>query len=239
MSIFEGPLGRNTPPDFEHVEKYPMTSEHLLLPPQPVAVGFHWYEDFDRPYQIDGSWHLPEAKNIKGQIRGGHCFCLEPMGAVIENIRAWWKFFNQGVEGACEGFGHSRMMSIHRRVTYDAFWLYDQARKIEGTYPNGEGATNRGACEALQSIGLRTQSGEVTSRTGDVNGPVRASLGISSYHWATQVSDILTALGRPGASAVPFQNSWGEGYPEVVWMPVSTVARLLAEEGEASIVIPR
>jgi hypothetical protein len=57
--------------------------------------------------------------------------------------------------------------------------------------------------------------------------------------WATTAEEVCSALGRPNAQAVPLLNSWGEAYPETVWLPVDTLERLLQEEGEADIVTER
>ncbi len=235
-----GHLGRITPPDFDHVSDSPLSALGAEAPTcVPVSIGVHWYTSFDSPVQLsDGSWHLPDVKSDLGTVRGGHCVCLAPMGAVKTDRRSWWKFYNQGQEGACEGFGHSRALTILRRETFDAFWLYDEARKLEGTYPDGEGTTNRTVCEVLEREGLRRQQGEVAEReVGD--GPVEEKLGISKFRWATTAEEVCRALGRPNALAVPLLNSWGEAYPEVVWLPVDTLDRLLHEEGECDVVTER
>lgn len=240
------PLGRIKPPDWKHVETHPISALAAVPKGTPVPVGFNWYTSFDTPKEMASttermSYHLPDVSKGEslGTVRGGHCFCLEPEGAVRDNTAALQAFYEQGSEGACEGFGHSRAMSIIRNLEFDAFWLYDEARRQEGTYPNGEGSTNRSACAALQKVGHRVQANQAvcTREVGD--GPVEPSLGISSYHWATTAQQVLEALDRLDAQAVPFVNSWGTNYPGVVWLPVPTLERLLSEEGEASILIPR
>lgn len=240
-----GPLGRLTPPNFDHVAAKPLAA--LAIPPVdvPVSIGVNWYTSFDNPWQIaDSSWHLPDsAKSDLGTIRGGHCVMLAPMGslqkATIATRAAMWRFYDQGQEGACEGFAHSHTQSVLRGwETFDAFWLYDEARKLEGTYPNGEGTTNKAVCEVLETVGLREQRGEVAQREID-DGPVEQTLGIKAFRWARTAEEVCVALGRPNALAVPLLNSWGEQYPEVVWLPVDTLERLLQEEGEADVVTER
>jgi hypothetical protein len=240
-----GALGRITPPDFDHVAASPLKALGAAVPTcVPVSIGVPWYTAFDTPRQLhDGSWHLPDAsRSSLGSVRGGHCVCLAPMGYFKGTTpavqAALWRFYNQGQEGACEGFGHARAQSIIRGGTFDAFWLYDEARKLEGTYPEGEGTTNRTVCEVLEREGLRRQTSDVAER--EVNdGPIEEKLGISKYRWATTAEEVCNALGRPNAFAVPLLNSWGEGYPEVVWLPVDTLDRLLREEGEADVVSER
>lgn len=241
-----GPLGRNTPPDWKHVEKYPLKELGDFAPQNvPVVLGVNWYTSFDNPKSMASaaegtSYHVPDVEKGEklGSVRGGHCFCLEPMGAVKLNKESLRRFYNQGEVGACEGFGHSRAQSILRGlVTFDAFWLYNEARKYE--HNEGEGSTNRSTCAVLQTVGLRTQDGEEANDNLENSGPVDPKLGISKYRWATTAEEVCAALGRPNAQAVPFQNSWGDGYQDVVWLPVATLQRLLDEEGEADIVTDR
>jgi len=241
-----GTLGRVTPPDFEHVEKYPLRALGAAAPTDvPVTLGVNWYTSFDPEggklrQTKDGSWHLPDAsREDLGTVRGGHSFCLEPMGAVKLNTEAHRIFYNQGEEGACVGFGHSRAQTILRGTLFDAFWLYDEARKVEGTYPDGEGSTCRAACKVLQTIGHREQVGQEVCTRDVGDGPVKTTLGISAYRWATTADEVLAALARPNAQAVPFNNNWGDDYPDVVWMPVATLERLLQEDGEADVVTAR
>lgn len=236
-------LGHLFAPDREHISKHPLLLEELTRP-LPVTLGINWYEAFDRPVQrADRSWHFPDVSKGEslGKIRGGHCGALVQMGgiAILAQNPHWWAFYNQGPEGACDGFGHCKSQSLLRGGTYDGFWLYNQARKLEGTFPNGEGTTGRSVCQVLKSTGLRTQPGAVASHDESLDGPVTLTLGIAAYRWATMVDDVLAALGRPGAQAVPFSNNWGEDAPLVTWLPVATLARVLAEEGEADVVTDR
>lgn len=243
-----GPLGLIKPPDQAHIEKYPLKALAGTGPVDvPVTLGVNWYDTFDEPRELASSsegtsWHLPDVEKGEslGSIRGGHSFCLEPMGAVKLNKESLRTFYNQGVEGACVGFGHARAQSIMRGYRlFDAFWLYDEARKTEGTFPNGEGSTCRAAMKVLQTIGLREQKGQTVCTRDVGDGPVDPKLGISVFRWATTADEVLTALARPKAQAVPFTNNWGDGYPLTVWMPVATLDRLLKEEGEADIVTDR
>jgi hypothetical protein len=235
-------LGRTIPPDFDHVAKYPLSA----LAPQarpthvPVAVGVNWYTSFDSPVQgADGRWRIP-ASNL-GTVRGGHCFCLEPapqpgQPGGEQEARPWWTYYNQGEEGACEGFGHARVLTLLYRKTFDAFWLYDDARRAEGAYPNGEGSTNRACCQALVKWGAHYEIGAHCKRTPwRLNVP---GVRIAAYRWATTAQEVLDALGIVGEE-IPFLNSWGTEYPERVLMPAVTLERLLKENGEADVLIER
>lgn len=243
------PLGRKTPPDWGHVEKYPLKALAEASPQcQPVPLGCNWYTSFDTPIEKPDGFHLPDVSKGEqlGTVRGGHCVCLAPMGSLSRvEVKQYWSFYNQGQEGACEGFAHSKALSISRLMagdgsaTFDGFWLYDMARKAEGTYPEGEGTTNRSVCGVLRELGTRTQLTATATHDQSHDGPVSTSLGISTYRWATTAAEVCNVLGRPEAPSVPLLNSWGTNYPIVVWLPVPTLARLLAEEGEASVFTDR
>lgn len=249
-----GPLGCIIPKDKPHVDAMPLAATPGGAPTDvPVVVGFNWFTSFDTPKAIDGSFHLPDVAKGEplGSIRGGHCFCFEPNGSVVLDRRPAQVFYDQGQEGACVGFGVCRAVTIHKAAQlvpgklpgedefFDALWTYDAARMLEGTYPSGEGSSVKAGADVLLTKGARLQTGqEVCTRdTGDA-APSLVD-GIRAIRWATTLGEVLAALARPGAQAIPFENSWGVAYPSaetsVVWMPVATFAALLAEGGEAGI----
>src|SRR5262245_61996914 len=112
------PLGRRPPPDFEHVEKYPLTALPGTPPTGvPVVLGVNWYTDFDNP-EKDSKGNYWIAKNgITGTVRGGHCVCLKTHA--LTDRYAWYVFYDQSAEGACVGFGSSRMMTLLNRKRYN------------------------------------------------------------------------------------------------------------------------
>lgn len=238
------PTGRLVPVDFSHITASPLVASSLPNY-KPVSLGINWYTDFDPENLIhtsDGSYHFPEANRIKGTIRGGHCVCLAPIGfantpARIAFLERLWVFYNQLKEGACEGFGHSHAQSLDlflmegEAVLFDAFQLYDNARRIEGTYPTAEGATNKGAVDAMVQYGLSPQVRVECAREEDDSPYIKP---VTSVQWTKDAQEVCAALGRQNAEAVPLLNSWGrQDYPLIVWCPVSTLARLLDEDGEA------
>ena len=124
-----GPLGRRPPSDWTHVDKYPLTASMAPAKPTPVVIGVNWYAEFDEPVK-DAQGHYWIARDAKlTKVRGGHCVCLKPKGH--SDPDAWWDFYNQGTEGACVGFGISRLASQLNRKLYDGFWLYHEAQKID------------------------------------------------------------------------------------------------------------
>lgn len=232
-----GPLGRNTPIHYDHVEKYALVGTPKV---QPVAPGVNWYTSFDSPVKgRDGKYRVPSKR--LGTIRGGHCFCLCPPTFLAKDTALSWAFYNQGQEGACEGFGHSRRFSLLFGKTFDAFHLYDDGQRIEGAYEAGGGSadlgsTNDAICQALKRWGVHSQTGAVAHRTTH---PAPNPLAVSSYRWATTASQVLSVLGISSGGEIPFLNSWGEEYPHVVYMPPETLERLLREGGECDVLVDR
>ena len=188
------PLGRRAPSDWRHYEKYPLTAATTPTTPTPVAIGVNWYEDFDTPVQKGSRyWIGLDAKKL-GNVRGGHCVCLEPgdqlngSGTVVrllQDSQSWWDFYDQGREGACVGFGCSRMMSLLNRKRYDARWLWDWAKSTDEwpeTNPgDDQGTSVRAACDILRSRGhvpwKRGLQGTQlqAARQGGARAPARAS----------------------------------------------------------------
>lgn len=228
--------GRLVPTNYDHVESYGLNLQDHTPAIQPVAPGVNWYTGFDSPVQgSDGLWRVPSKK--LGTIRGGHCICLVPPSLLERDTEAFHRFFNQGKEGACEGFGHARRDAIVFGQTFDAFHLYDDGQRIEGTYDRfvstDEGTTNDAVCQAMKKWGVHPQDGEVAHRANVATEPhPRAE---SAYRWATTADQILAVLGITDGGEIPFKNSWGDDYPFTTYMDPSVLERLLREGGEADV----
>jgi hypothetical protein len=213
------------------VEKWPLTAATTPVK-VPVTIGVNWYRAFDTPTK-DKSGHYWIAQGTDlGPIRGGHCVCLKPAG--VTDPSSWWDYYNQGAEGACVGFGSSRMMSLLNRKRYDARWLYKEAQLVDewGSTPPEEGTSVRAGMDILRKRGHRI-------RRDGVSGPVRAVEGIAANRWATSVDQVLDVLGYGHLNYVDILNSWGRGYPHLVRMPVTVLDRLLREDGEMTLVTDR
>ena len=229
-----GPLGRRAPTDWRHVERHPLTAETSPGEPVPVVLGVNWYVEFDQPQRDDRQrWWIARDGNLT-RIRGEHCVCLLPYGA--RDPISWWNFYDQGHEGACVGFGCSRMMSLFNRRRYDARWLWNRAKEIDEwpeTNPGDDNGTSvRAGFDVLREVG------HVRYRRRDEEAPDRIE-GVAANRWATSTEDALEALGRRNEDAVPVLNSWGRGYPHHVWMPVEVLDRLRREDGEVAIATDR
>ncbi len=238
------PLGRNKPTDFSHVVAHPAAEAlgTVITTPTAVVAGTDWMTGFDVPVLgTDGKYRI--SIKAGSEVRGGHCYCFEPAGEP-DKERAWI-FYNQGQEGACEGFGNSRAMTLlNAGNLYDAFWLYDDARRIEGAFPSGEGSTNKAAAEALKRWGDHPAAAdekplaEVIERVPWSQGI--PSTGIKSYHWATSVEEIRQALGFSATvEEFPLLNSWGKQlYPHRTYMSAEDIDTLLGEGAEYTILVP-
>jgi len=227
-----GPLGRRPPSDWNHVEKYPLTAATVPAKPTPVVIGVNWYVEFDNP-QKDAQGHYWIARDGKlTKIRGGHCVCLKPRGT--SDPDEWWDFYNQGQEGACVGFGISRLASQLNRKRYDGFWLYHEAQKVD-EYPGEdyEGTSVRAGLDVL-----RTRGHCVVGEDGK-DEPEQIGEGIRANRWARNIDDVLSALGYGGLDYVDVLNSWGREYPHLTRMPASILERLRDEDGEVGLVTDR
>jgi hypothetical protein len=226
-----GPLGRRPPSDWKHVDKYPLTAATAPAKPSPVVIGVNWYVEFDAPVK-DADGHFWIARDAKlSKVRGGHCVCLKPRGTTDPD--AWYDFYNQGDEGACVGFGISRLTSQLNRKLYDGFWLYNQAKKIdEWPGEDYDGTSVRAGLDILRTRGHCAVDGGLTK-------PEAIGEGIKANRWARSVDDVLTTLGYGGLDYVDVLNSWGRSYPHLTRMPAKVLERLWKEDGEVGLVTDR
>lgn len=226
-----GPLGRRLPTDFVHVDRWPLQALPLAEQPTsvPMALGVNWYTNFDNPIR-DSKGRYWIGRGPLGTIRGGHCVCIR--AAAQKDATAWWTYYDQGREGACVGFGCSRMMSLLNRRRYDARWLWNEAKRVDEwpeTVPGDDNGTSvRAGCDVLRKQGHRRVWGPITF-------PVIQREGIAANRWATSWDEVRRVVGAVG-DGVPILNSWGQSYPHVVWLTDETGARLLQEYGEAAVV---
>lgn len=237
-----GSLGRRAPTDWTHVQLYPLTALTTDERPTgvPMPIGVNWYVEFDDPVRgRDGRWRVAADGRLT-QLRGGHCVCLLPSrhtgpSLTWRDARGWWRFYDQGAEGACVGFGLSRMMSLLNRRRYDARWLYRtaQLRDEWDNTPPAEGTSVRAGLDVLRLEGHRRVRWLRTY-------PTDLDEGVAANRWAGSIDDVVGTLGlAPDENEAPFLNSWGTDYPRVVWMPLTVLERLLHEDGEFGVVTDR
>lgn len=115
----------------------------------------------------------------------------------------WHKSWDQGREGACVGFGCSMMLSIINEYqarkslvkpyvhTYNARWLWNEAKKIDQWPDTNPGDDNGTSVRAAMDV-LRDQGHVRIKRR--VDQPVALDQGIQENRWATTVDDIRAAI---------------------------------------------
>ncbi len=235
------PLGYQKPKDRTHIEKYPLSALRESIPRVPMAMGIDWYSNFDnpKPVQFGSITRYFIGQGSLGRIRGGHCVCIKS-GNYSDRLQ-WWDFYDQGAEGACVGFGDSRMMTLMNRVRYNPWWLWDQSKMVDewpDTNPGDDNGTSvHAAADVLNRLGhVKWNSNQANLPVTDRDVlPADPMAGISAFRWAESVDEIRGVLQsslNDELQAIPFLNSWGRYYPHITWMPYTVVERLIADEGE-------
>ena len=226
-----GPLGRRPPSDWTHVDKYPLMANMVPAKPTPVVIGVNWYTEFDKPVKDEQGhfWIARDAKLTK--VRGGHCVCLKPKGA--GDPEAWWDFYDQGEEGACVGFGISRLDVAAQPQALRRLLALPRGQKVdEWPGEDYDGTSVRAGLDILRKRGHCEIKSGATS-------PEEIGEGIRANRWARSVDDVLATLGYSGLDYVDVLNSWGRGYPHLTRMPAKVLERLWSEDGEVGLVTDR
>jgi hypothetical protein len=239
-----GALGRRAPSDDEHIRKFPLTARILeTVGPTAGVLGINWYPEFDHPFKLsDGHWYV-NAPSARSQPRGGHCVAIKPRG--VSDDTGWWDFYNQGYEGACVGFGCSRVMTLMNRRRYFARWLWDRAKATDEwpeTNPgDDEGTSVRAALNILLKNGHVRWLNTAEQQAADADWHLRTNLapaigeGVAAYRWATSVEDMRQAVGYGDKQYLDILNSWGRDYPHLVRFPLDALERVFREDGEFAI----
>lgn len=197
----------------------------------PMVAGMYWRESFSKPERLpDGTWWIGRDKpSTWGRNLGGHAVCLIPEGG--RDIKDGWQNYNQGQTSQCVAYASNRMQAINNRtknLTPPPF--YARCKELDGF--TGDGTYIRVAMDVLRNEGAwRTNVYGVTK--------LYANQGIAENRWATSPDEILTVLGAEATGRVGILNSWGMSFPHVVYMPVESVAWMLADANsyfEATIV---
>lgn len=232
-------LGRHAPPDWKHVNKFPLTAETTPADPVPGVIGINWYPEFDQPELVNGRWWVARNGIKSRRPRGGHCVACK--ARTITDVISWQLWYNQVNEGICVGEGCSRMMSEFNRVKYQPRWLYDRCKERDGI-PNEEGTYVRSGLEVLLELGhviaKRGEEQGLNAHQYDTRQP-DLKQGVQAFRWARSVDDFLNVLGFGRFDYCEILNSWGQDYPRVVRVPAAALERLFNEDGEFGVVVDK
>lgn len=146
-------------------------------------------------------WNHVQRFGLAGQIN------IVPKVERTLSMPAWaYRFYDQGSEGACVGFGSSHMMSIINHHRYDARWLWEQA-KVYDEWPDTNPGDNEGTSVRAGMDVLRAQ-GHARILRGKSH-PADLVEGIQENRWATRVDEIRSCI----AAGVPVTLgiNWYEG----------------------------
>lgn len=241
------PLGYTPAKDRSHEKTYALAALPEAEWPVgvPITIGINWYGSFDTPELYNGRYWI--ARNGKvGTLRGGHCICVKSTHQT--DPLSSWSFYDQGKEGACVGFGTSRMMSLLNRKKYDAHWLWDIAKagdEFPDTNPGDDNGTSvHAGIDVLLKKGHVPWQTSYAGRTWQQRDTEAPSLteGVSAIRWATSVDEMRKVLDTPlhdQLQAFPLLNSWGRYYAHLVWLPYTVMERLIKEDGEIALVTDR
>ncbi len=238
-ATFEGPLGQIPAPDDKHRRLWALEPDTIPVDPTPIIIGIPWFSSFDRPVAKKSGavteYFIGLDPNNLGRVRGGHCVCVKPQS--LTDLMLWWRWYDQGREGACVGYGTARALSLMNRYRYDAFELYKQAQR-QDSWP-GEDYSGTSVRAGLDVV--RERGPYRWARTA-YKGPLPGD-GISANRWARDMNDVKAVLKSPyydrrGVRAI--LNSWGTAYPHITYMPDETFERVcFREDGDVGIVTDR
>jgi len=96
----------------------------------PVVLGTAWHRGFDAPRKISGNYWIGSTADLDSPVRGGHCYCLKPP-ALRDHVE-WWKYYDQGHEGACFPAGTRVRKADGAYVPIESLRLLDSVRTAEG-----------------------------------------------------------------------------------------------------------
>jgi hypothetical protein len=246
-------LGRRTPPNFEHVSRYPLMSlitdptSSLYIPPYPRerSLGLPW-------------WWKQHDQGQEGACVGFGCSAMS------------------SITNRMQRYANTGQWMTYR---YANRWLYLEAQLVDpwGDTPPEEGTSVEAAAKTLRNQGhRRVQSGKIgpvmpehgisAYRWAQNHDEIRAALwanlavaiGVNWYNAffaPYQKDDELWIDIPPGnqvagghcvclyrmsdrRQAFRFMNSWGASYPPV-WIGYDTMDRLINEYGEAVVITDR
>src|SRR4051794_15387157 len=149
-----GPLGRRTPTDWTHVERYSLRAQGGQPSPVPVVMGTIWPVEADTPEQDSkGTWWVGR-NGFSGRSRGGHAYALEAHD--MRDSKGNYEWFNQVTEGICVAEGVDRAAALIFRRRFQPRPLYDLAQLGDDwdDTPPEEGTSVRAGFDVWRNHGL-------------------------------------------------------------------------------------
>lgn len=138
----------------------------------------------------------------------------------------WSRFYSQGGQNSCVGFGCSQVMSIINQDTYNGYWLWNRAKAMDGdpsTNPHSNDFTYlRTALDALRTEG-HVRADSMTPDDYEGFEPDIAN-GIDENRWivGTPVDDMRAciAAGLPVVVCCPWRDVFTIDHPREnrVWL---------------------
>lgn len=103
-------------------------------------------------------------------------------------------YMDQGIEGACVGFGESWCLSALRWRRFDAAWLYHECKKRDG-YPDLQGTWLQYGFDVMRDEGHRAFFHNIEREPQLVQG-------ILANRWCADVDDVRTTLANDSPVAL-------------------------------------
>lgn len=232
-----------------HLERYPLTTATTPEEPRPLLAGFNWYNNCFEPRmtRIRGNDYaiLPGPTQL-GRLAGGHSITFPAWPN--NDLRSWWGYYDQGVEGRCVEFAALRMLSLLNRKRYDitSRWHYFQMQRRDywpgGSYPGANPYYEGTSVDAGLQVIHRYGAIPAFWRGAPISPELAPSLvrpeeGIGTYRWITNWADARRVTGTPDwMGGIVYLQSWGKTHPWRTVMPDETGERLLREQGELAVV---
>ncbi len=233
ISSIMSSLGRRTPNDFDHVEKYPYSA---VAPPTLDEVNFI----FRLP-----AWHWSHDQGHQGACEGhGNSMMMSLLNKKRYNpFWLWneakkideWPDTNPGDDNGTSGRATCDIL----RTLGHSKWQEDQSNIEDGITANRWATT---IDEMRTALGWRIPIAIGVNWYPDFDNPVKKSGGYFIGQSALTQPRGGHCVCIYGASdkrqAFRVKNSWGKNYP-LVWLPYTTMQTLLDQEGEACLITDR
>lgn len=240
-----GGLGRRVPTDFEHVEKYPFSA--VASVPKTVEKTltlptWHWSHDQGDEGACEGFGNSMMMALINGGARYNPWW-LWDRGKMVDE----WSDTNPGDDNGTSGRAVAEVMRTAGNVSV----------KPVGVQPAYSRTIASKVGDVSQGIAAYRWATTVDQMRAGLAAGIPIALGVNWYERfdtpEKRNGEDYIFIGNSGVrgghcvciygasdkrQAFRLKNSWGRSYP-LVWVPYTTMQRLLNEDGEAALVTDR